>query len=495
MSSIHTTAMNQYIRDTWHKLNEQEKARLTREFADSPKMLRLIDLVEKRDHKLLNTYEAVNWVYAREKESFEVLRNRFFKLRKKLAETLENVSKKQGDSGVDLLPHEAEYYRCRQLLLEAQYTVADKRLETLYKNALHDQVLEILPDVVYQRIYIAHVLHDVERMEQLLKLHTEVSGAYMALMKMREMNRKIALSVFSQEFKMDVMFKQMNALARKHRQFPRLQFYYHFTRFTISSSTKLVNDKSMFHHLAVCRKMLAARPNMPAAIYEPGTEAAISFQLKVSEAMLAYHHNNAEESYQHYRSLIELMNSYPTLHHKRSEAIYLNLLSVQLATSRFAEALGNCDDLLRFHKEKGVADKHSLVWMSRLEVYSYAWPELKAPDAETLFKKSREFISELKKQKDPRYHSYHIMYILAQVLIGDRKAGLKAANQQEVRKTFHDWGFGFYNDFFDTLRNGWLPVEVNQLRKKLLKLTDDRMDGSMNANLSILLKQMNYIKP
>lgn len=490
-----TYYMNQFIRDSYHKLNEQEKARLKREFADSPKMLRLIELVEKRDNKLLNTYEAVGFVYAREKESFEVLRNRFFKLRKKLAETLEQAAKPSGDTASDLLPYEAEYYRCRQLMLDAQFTMADKRLEALFKNALNDQVLELLPDVLHQRIYIAHVLHDVERIEKLLALHTEVTAAYAALLKMRELNRKIAISVFGQDFDLDAMFKQMSALARKHRQFPRLQFYYHYTRFTISSSTKMVKDKSVYHHLAACRKMLAARPAMPAAIYEPGGDVSINFQLKVAEAMLAYHNNNAEESYMHMKALTELINTYPSLRHKRSEAIYLNLLSIQIATARYAEALSNCDDLLRFHKEKGIPDKHSLVWMSRLEVYSYAWPELNAPDPDTLFKKSREYLSELKKQKDPRYQTYNIMFILAQVLIGNRKAGLKAANDKLVRKLYNDWGFGFYNDFFDTLRKGWKPQDVEILRNNLMKLTDGSLDGSLNATLNILLKQLNYIKP
>jgi hypothetical protein len=487
--------MNQFIRDSYHKLNEQEKARLKREFTGSPKMLRLIELVEKRDNKLLNTYEAVNFVYAREKESFDVLRNRFFKLRKKLAGILEKSAKPAGDTASDLLPYEAEYFRCRQLLLDAQFTIADKRLEALYKNALRDQVLELLPDVLHQRIYIAHVLHDVERIEKLLTQHTEATAAYAALLKLRELNRKIAISVFGKDFDLDAMFKQMSTLARKHRQFPRLQFYYHFTRFTISASTKMVKDKSVYHHLAACRKMLAARPAMPAAIYEPGSDVSISFQLKVAEAMLAYHNNNAEEAFLHYSALIELTKTYPSLRHKRSEALYLNLLSVQLATSRYTEALSNCDDLLHFHKEKGVADKHSLVWMSRLEVYSYAWPELIAPDPDTLLKKSKEFLVELKKQKDPRYHTYYIMFILAQVLIGNRKAGLKAANDKLVRKLYQDWGFGFYNDFFDTLRKGWKQSDVQLLRTNLLKLSDGLLDGSLNATLNILLKQIAYIKP
>ncbi|MCA6365320.1 MAG: hypothetical protein IM638_19970 [Bacteroidetes bacterium] len=487
--------MNQFIRDSYQKLNEHEKARLKREFADSPKMLRLIELIAKRDNKLLNTYEAVNFVYAREKESFDVLRNRFFKLRKKLAETLEQVIKPAGDTASDLLPYEAEYYRCRQLLLDAQFNMADKRLEVLYKNAFNDQVLELLPDVLHQRIYIAHVLHDVERIEKLLVQHAEATAAYATLLKMRELNRKIALSVFGQDFDLDAMFNQMSTLARRHRQFPRLQFYYHFTRFTISASTKMVKDKSVYHHLTACRKMLAARPAMPAAIYEPGGDVAISFQLKVAEAMLAYHNNNAEESYNHMKVLTELINTYPTLRHKRSEAIYLNLLSIQIATARYSEALSNCDDLLRFHKEKGIPDKHSLVWMSRLEVYSYAWPELKAHDTDTLFKKSKDFLNELKKQKDARYHTYYIMFILAQVLIGNRKAGLRAANDKLVRKLYQDWGFGFYNDFFDTLRKGWKPQDVELLRNNLLKLSDGSVDGSLNATLNILLKQLNYIKP
>ena len=84
--------MNKQVYESYKKLNDTEKAELIYKFKNSPTVTRFIDFIEQVRTPGFKTMAAIDAVYGDEKEqtAYAVLENRFFKLRKKILEELEN---------------------------------------------------------------------------------------------------------------------------------------------------------------------------------------------------------------------------------------------------------------------------------------------------------------------------------------------------------------------------------------------------------------------
>lgn len=490
--------MNQFILDAYRKLSTLEKAKLKQSFADSPKMLRLIDLVEKNEKKFLHTYESVVWVYKGAKEEFGVLRNRFFKLRKKLAETLEKGSAaiQHTGIGVEPLPLETELIRCRKLIADGSYMQAAKRIEQLHSACYKDQIIELLPEIFQHKIFIAQSLNRKDEFEKLFADWEHVNKAHAALLEMRMIYRKIHELVQITDYTfIDKLYLKLQKLAAANSDYPRLRFYYHFTRYYFTSMYRENVTGDVHLHLRRCNKLLEKHPGMPAGLYEAGATSIIHFQLLLAQSSFAYRINNTEEAYQLHTSVIQLMENTPELKNRRSDALFTNLINFSLVTGRYKEALETCNKLMEFYREQGIRDRQMNVWFGRQEVYQFAWPHLLPDNPQLLFRKTTEHLKQMKEIGDPRYPLYQMMDVIAKIQFGNRAAGLREANTQEVRKSFTDYGFSIYNELFDTLRNGWTAETEELLRKKISGLIENVTDASRSHTLNTLYAQLKYFAP
>jgi hypothetical protein len=82
--------MNRDLKEWYFNLKIFEKEKLKTQFSESPKALQLIDFLEKSKDRSFKTGDVVTFLYKDEKgdHPYEKLQNRFFKLRKKLIESL-----------------------------------------------------------------------------------------------------------------------------------------------------------------------------------------------------------------------------------------------------------------------------------------------------------------------------------------------------------------------------------------------------------------------
>src|ERR1041385_5871622 len=186
-----TVTMNSLLQNRYNELGKEEIFLLRKRISDSPRALLLFDFLEKRKEKKINTNDAVDFIYKGDSEKFEVVRNRFFKLRKQVIDLINDSGKSSSANGMLLLPLEEKLYRCRQLISENHFQLAKNELRQLIAECREANIFEILPEAIGQLIYCNMAMNVLKENEKLLTELNEASSLLNDLRQMQVLSRKI----------------------------------------------------------------------------------------------------------------------------------------------------------------------------------------------------------------------------------------------------------------------------------------------------------------
>lgn len=438
--------MNQLLQNRYNELGKEEVQELKHRMKDSPKILRLISLLESKRDKKLNTVDIVNYLYEGEKGSFEVLRNRFFKLRKLLLGTLDKGKSETGSTSVELLPLEEKLYQCRRLIYENHFHIARKELKSLLEECRRLNVFELMPETISQLIYCCLAINILNEIDSLTDELIEASALLNDFRMMQAFARKTYVVSFAHiPETIASRLKQMRRLAIRRSEWPRFRLYYHFCVFSYTASSPGRSTKSSTRQLAALRRMVAKYPGMPAGYYEPHATTIMEYYILSGEGALHFMKGNLQGSYQKLKEAWDIQERIPNLRVRKTENYYSNRITVEIATGRFREALKTADELIEFHKEQRNEENRLRAYAEIAMIYSYAYPQIICPNPDFLIRQIKEYIAVLRKNNSPVIVQGVTTLMILYFMTGEFKAANKLMKEEGVAKFFKASGLEIYN--------------------------------------------------
>lgn len=475
--------MNQLLQNRYNELGKEEIHDLKFRVKDSPKILRLINLLESKRDKKLNTVDIVGFLYEGESESFEVLRNRFFKLRKQLLGLLEKGKTEQGSSSIELLPLEEKLYQCRRLIYENHFQLARKELKALLEECRRLNVFELMPETITQLIYCCLAINIINEIEPLTDELIEASALLNDFRLMQALARKTYVVSFAHiPNKIASRLKQMRRLAIRHKDWPRFRLYYHFCVFSYTASTPGRSTKSSTRQLAALRRMVAKYPGMPAGYYEAHAATIMEYYILSGEGGLLFMKGNLQGSYQKLKEAWDIQERIPNLRIRKTENYFSNRIAIEVATGRFREALKTADELIEFQKEQRNEENRLRAYAEIIMIYTFAFPNIPCPNKDFLLRQAKEYISVLRKNNSPVLAQGLATLMLFHFMNGDFKAANKLMADESVRKFYTASGLPVYNKLL--VMNTSTPIsEVNELDQEFDKLMMKDISPDVHSSL------------
>lgn len=463
-----TVFMNQLLQNRFNELGTEEVLQLKHQLRDSPKILRLFSLLESKRDKKINTIDAVSFLYPEEDASFEVLRNRFFKLRKQLLSMMEagGTGKSSADS-LHLLPHEEKLYRCRTLISENHFQLARKELRDLVADCRKLNIFELLPEAIAQLIYCSLAMNQLGDSERLINEMNEASVLLGDFRMMQGLSRKAYLETVARNVPaLAKTIQQLRRMSIRHKMYPRFRLFYHFTVFSYWAGLPGITTKSSARHLTALKKLLSENPEMPAGYYEPNATAIMQYYLLIGEGTNLYMKGNVQECYKLFKEAWEIQERTANLRIRRSDSHFLNRIAIEIATGRFREALKSAEELIEFQKEQRQEEKRLKGYAEIANIYTYSWPSLRCPNPEFIMRMLKEYVSLLRKNDSKELNNAISTQAIFHFLCGDWKTANKLILKPGVREVFSVIRLDIY---FDLLQmNAGTPKEkIAQLQKQI----------------------------
>jgi hypothetical protein len=437
--------MNQLLQNRYNELGSEEITQLRHRLKDSPKALKLIDLLENRRKRKINTVDAVEFLYGDSEETFEVLRNRFFKLRKQLLGLMETRGNKGNGNSVQLLPLEEKLYRSRQLIAENHFQLARTELRALAAECKKLNVFEVLPEAINQLIYCNLAMNLLHENDHLVDELTEASALLDEFRQMQALSRKAYLSAIARNQKnITKATQQMRRITIRRAAYPRFKILYHFTVFSYWAGVPGATTKSSARHLTALKKLTEKHPGMPAGYYEPNAPALMQFYLLMGEGTHLFMKGNINGCYELFRDAWEIQERTPNLRIRRSESHYLNRAAIEIATGRYRDALKTAEDLIEFQKEQRQEEKRLKGYAEIAVIYSYAWPTLKCPNPEFIAGQLKTLASVMRRNNSPGLADVLSTQAIFHFFMRDWKTANKLITDEKVRKVFTDMDVDVY---------------------------------------------------
>jgi hypothetical protein len=393
--------MNKYLYETYRKLNDTERAEFVGKFKNSPTVIRFIQFVERSTVPNFKTTAAIDSVYAGEKEqtAYNVLENRFFKLRKKMLDELENL--KKNDNSLVHTEEELKFLAAKQLIASENKEAAYKQLSELEKICRERNIFELLPSVIDQLIFCNQSFNRIEnntelfiRQEKAIELLRDISICGMTARKVYEINFTKGVKYAIKELGL------MRQLASKHKEYPRfLMCYHHVSAYYKLGSRDYTGEMQVIsRHLSAFKKLHAAHPMVPLMTYK--VNYVQQQHMHFNQMIMSYHFIRCEfeETYQVMKEVWQLINRDDSiLKMYKTEASYYNMITAQSMSHRYAEAFDTANDFMTYLKTNHQTDKLVLANVLKARIYSEVYPQSYKMDPEFLLEQVEEYVKILKK--------------------------------------------------------------------------------------------------
>jgi hypothetical protein len=461
--------MNQLLQNRYNELGREEIFQLRHRLADSPRALLLLDLLEKKRDKKINLIDAVEFIYKDEKENFETLRNRFFKLRKQTIELFSKTGETTSSNGIVLLPLEEKLYRCRHLISQNHFQLAKVELRQLIQECRKLNIFEILPEALSQMIYCNMAMNALKENERFINELTDASELLNDLRHLQALSRKVYILVLSRQYsKVSVVLRQMRRLAITRAAFPRFRMFYHFTVVGYTVGVPAFSNKAHARHLTSVKRLLEKNPGMPVGYYEPNGTAIMQFYLLMADGTHLYMKGDIAGAYNLFKDSWEIMERTPNLRSRKSESFFSNRIAIEVATGRYREALKTAEDLIDFQKEQRQEEKRLKGFAEMAMVYTYAWPVLKCPNPEFLMNQLKTYVTLLKRNDSPILGDGFSTQAIFHFFCGDFKTVKKVLAHKEAHDIFERMNLKIYLDIL-ALTPASSPEKISEIKKELDK--------------------------
>jgi hypothetical protein len=157
--------MNKEVFDVYKKMTEVEKSELNFKFKDSPVGIKFLSFLNTTTNRNFKNREVVDFIYSNEKEKeYNVLENRYFKLRKKIYDELVAITSSQPASQANMLAEEEKkLFKAKSLALVENKESAYKQLIELEKECWQKNIFELLPTIIDLLIFLNQSFNQHEK--------------------------------------------------------------------------------------------------------------------------------------------------------------------------------------------------------------------------------------------------------------------------------------------------------------------------------------------
>lgn len=497
-----TRPMNHRLLADYRKLNIAERARLERDFVDSPKMLALAAFLGGTTGDKFRTEDAVHALYAHDPEPappYATLENRFYKLRKKLMDYLEETLRPP--DGL-LMPEEAEFYLCRQMFRERAFTEALRRLEALEAVCWERNLFELLPEVLYEQV-IAHqfLSQHGESVTVLDRLQTATTLEN-AFQQARALTRRSYLAqVAVGREDSETVLRQLQRLARQYKEYPRFELLWRVEQSAYEAwqfgSTQISKFERTFRQL---EQLVQRHPEVPFHRYAPGY--ATQAWHRIQNSALSYYFNNGR-----WAEALRTSDAAWNLAQREGSGIvlaetdYRNRVMLFAANGMWDRATETAEELINDQKRRGQEPYYGFQLMGL--AYVFAYPHLKAgPRLDVILNRQREYVRQLESTNGSEYWIGEVLSTMATLLFLNRRfidaeaEFLKPACQHYYHGMVMAEQKEFYRIFAER-EAGKLKGSAWEAAKRSLeaKLRDslDRAKGEHNSTLAHSLRRMQVL--
>ncbi|HVA99332.1 MAG TPA: hypothetical protein VNG53_10595 [Bacteroidia bacterium] len=492
--------MNKHLHDLYHRLDEIERSKIKHKFKNSPVLLSLVDYIEVCKNPNFKSAAAVEFIYKKEKnaQTYSVLENRYFKLRKKLQNELQEVSIEKTQNV--LAAEEQMLNHCKFLIAEGDKKQAHKELTELKNKCWEKNIFELLPSIIDNLIFCNQTFNNIDKNKT---LYVEMRLAIDLQHDMNRVNmlaRKLYDVFFTQKNKIKEVLKSINEFALKNKTYPRFAMCYHHLSlyYKLSSQTYLENMQILSRHLSAFKKLYSGNPLIPLMAYKANYEKHIHFHFYQITALFQMSKVEFEEANTAMKKMMDLVKSKDsTFKIYNTETLYYNYFLTQCFTSRYKEALETCDLYTTFLKENKQTEKRLFPNVLKSFVFVSSYPQTFNLDADYLLKQLSEYIK--KAEDNTRMSLAQTMLIKAEffLLKGKYKEAEKIVNDEKVKNALQDLNaYFFYKDVISGLKNNFskekwkiINKEIQQQLYKATKLDEFMVFGWLTNFTNYCLKK------
>jgi hypothetical protein len=478
----------------WYQsLSTAEKQSLKDTFSNSPKANRcLIYLENAKNNTFIEQSKLIAHIYKEELESvdYKVIENRFFKLRKKIIESVQKSSL-LAPKDETLAEEEKIWFRLRHNIQKNEFQELLPELITLYETLKKRNIFELMPAVVegiinYYQVFRTknEVLPWVEEWEKVNELLREWEAHKIdvrtAYQKIIELGFESAKSVLS----------DMKKRVKKMKDYPRFNMVYHYT-FTNSKIHDVSKDfRTTERNFKELFAIHEENPYIPLVVYRANyireTEFAIKFQWKLFLCRVQRYQEALSISDEIWKDVQE--GNIPS-----SEALYTNRVYVQCAAAAYTEAIETVKEYIHFLRQNNKRTRLIYAYTQLVATYSAGFPNIPAQNTDFFKRQFFEYIKEVEKNPDILEATFKIedlyaLKVMYLCIIGEIQEAIryypKAANY------FEKTDVPFMKDFLNILlyfkNNTWQEhtEELDDLQKRIKSMLEKIPEGTP-ANLSM----------
>lgn len=495
--------MNKDLYDEFKKLTDIKKSELHFKFKDSPVGLRLIDFLEHCSNRNYKNSDAVAFVYKEDKEktAFSILENRYFKLRKKMFDELQDTADVQ--SNLLLTEEQLILYRCKNISSANNKEGAYKELIELEKQCWSKNIFELLPDIIDQLIFCNQSFNRLERNKPL----------YERLQKANElnydMNRCVLISrqIYEINYTKGITFAKrelaiLKELAEKNKVYPRFLMCYHHVSlyYKLGSTDNRSYQQVVSRHLSAFKKLFANNPEIPLVSYKVNYISNQHFHF--NQITMFYHFNRCEfdDAYHSMKSSWDLVHSSDSiLKNYKTESLYFNLHTAQCMAERYAEANETSDLFIAFLKENNQSEKLPFAYVQKARVVCDTYPQTFKFDLQFLMDQVDEYIKRVRKTDNVQAPLDQTLVLKLKLLIilkefGKAKKLMAEESVEKYLKGVHS--FDLVADLIRIAENekGDKSNALNNLSRKVKQFKHKALVPGDHMILNWLKNHINYLQ-
>jgi hypothetical protein len=409
--------MNKQLYDSFKKLNDTAKSEITFKLKDSPVGLLLFEFLDKCENRNLKNRDVVKYIYKNELENtpYNVLENRFFKLRKKF---IDEYLEQQTDHNQILADEEVELAKCKQLLSANEKEQAYKKLLQLESVCWERNIFELLPGIIDQMIFCNQSTNKLERNESLyprlekaILLQSEINRVIMLARLIYEINYKKGIKHAKSEL------SEMKAIANKYKDYSRFAMCYHNVALYYKlGSTDYVNDMQVIsRHFKQFKSLNEKQPLIPLVAYRKNYLLNQQFHIRQINTFYYFNRCEFENAHTEMKNLWDNVHQNPDYAIFKTDSIYFNMLSAQRGTQRHAEAMQTIDTYIDFLKGNSNQSTIAYAYTLRAIIYCESYPRTFNLDVNFLQKKTDEYIRNIKNNNNVQTSLGEVFYIKAKM--------------------------------------------------------------------------------
>jgi hypothetical protein len=416
------SSKNKEILVWYRNLSFDEKERLKVKILDSPISLRLLHFLQQVPGEAFSTLTAVRYVYAEESTqySIEILRNRFFKLRKELMEIpiFSTVTPTLQNS--ELTETESLFYAHRKEVYGNHPDLAIRPLRKLADTCKSNNLFELYPRVVQELIQVSLVQQAPAKAQALQAEWAKAIQWKEAWHQMIQLYYQCFIEdqIGEQPLVFGIL-KKMQKLSSQYPQLPRFKAFYLFARLKIETIRKTASPALVEKRMKTLESLLTQNPEMPLVYEGPGYAGKALYQINQLRIQWGFLQGDFHKSYQ---AILENWNlvQQKLVNHTLTQHEYRNRIKLEVITHQYSNALNTASELIKEQKLKGLLDQLPTSYLEMAMIYVFAYPQQIPQDLTRIISFLKQKEKQCQQEKDIRGYG-EVLVTRAALLLMARK--------------------------------------------------------------------------